>query len=236
MNYFEKDCSIYLHAIASWSFEADTSGECYATIAICENPDDTPFYLLDECQGGPDTIPIVKGTNDLTFEYIINVLSNVPYTAGMWQRYKLDDGQNILIIDNGMGVSGNIEAYEGNIPGIVYDTIKTILIDTITIYDTIKLEVCDTSLIETIYITQDLTTGTNIAPEGAMNIVVKLYEITANFMFDEAAIYDMNGKLMLQVSSTSSISIAELNAGIYILKATVNNQPIELKFIKYLVL
>lgn len=92
MEYYDQDCGIYLTATASWAYSADTSGLCYTTIAVCENPEGLPFYLLDKCKGTSDTIPVTKGYNTLSLEYTMMVNKNVPYTAGLWQKYKLDDG------------------------------------------------------------------------------------------------------------------------------------------------
>lgn len=73
----------------------------------------------------------------------------------------------------------------------------------------------------------------NIAPDNTLNIVIKYNEITANFIFQEAEIYDLNGRLLLQVYNTSSIPILTFSSGYYILRARLNNEWIQTKFMKY---
>jgi hypothetical protein len=234
MEYFDQDCGIYLTSTATWTYSADTSGLCYTTIAVCENPDELPFYLLDKCKGTSDTIPVMKGNNTLSLEYTMMVSKNIPYTAGLWQKYKLDDGDINWILDNGLGVSGKIEAWGGSLPGVIYDTVRIEIFDTVTVADTIRAYLYDTiTVTDTIYIIKDLSSGINIAPDNSLNIVIKYNEITANFIFQEAEIYDLNGRLLLKVYDTSSIPILTFNQGYYILKARLNNKWIQTKFMKY---
>ena len=234
MVYFDQDCGIYLTATAIWTYSADTSGLCYTTIAVCENPEGFPFYLLDKCKGTSDSIPVIKGHNSLSLEYTMMVNKNVPYTAGLWQKYKLDNGEIRLVIDNGLGVAGEIDAWGGSLPGVFYDTVSIEIFDTITVADTVRTYFYDTiKVIDTIYITKDLSSGINAAPENALNIIIKYNEITANFLFQEAEIYDLNGRLLLQVYNTSSIPVLTFSPGYYILKAKLNYRWIQTKFLKY---
>ncbi len=235
MNYVEEECYVYLFSVASWEFQADTSGLAYVSFAVCENLDDQPFYLLSDCEGLSDTLKLNKGLNNLTLEHKLRVRKKVPFTAGVWQRYKLDNDQNIFVIDNGLGIAGSKPAYEGSIPGFVYDTLTYIVYDTVELYiailDTVRYY--DTIRVsDTIYVTRDFESSMDELPPEALKMVVRNDEITANFVFDDAEVYNLTGQLMIKVINTNTIPIPGILPGIYILKARVNNRLFQTKFYK----
>jgi len=235
MDYLEEECYVYLTSVASWDFQAEASGLAYVSIAVCENPDNQPFYLLSECEGLADTLKLSEGLNNLTLEYTLRVKKNVPYTAGVWQRYKLDNGQNIFVFDNGLGIAGSEPAFDGPIPGFAYDTLTYLIydtvelfitiLDTITHYDTITVS-------DTIYVAKDVGSGVDNLPQEALKMIVKADEIIANFVFDDAEVYDLSGQLMIKVFNTNTIPIPGILPGIYILKARVNSRIFQTKFVK----
>ncbi|MBL7113082.1 MAG: T9SS type A sorting domain-containing protein [Bacteroidales bacterium] len=235
MNYLEEECYVYLTSVASWEFQADTSGLTYVSIAVCENPDDQPFYLLSECEGRADTLELTKGLNNLTLDHTLRVRKKVPYTAGVWQRYKLDNGQNIFVFDNGLGIAGSKPAYSGTIPGYVFDTLHYLVYDTVELYFTIidTVRYYDTIHIsDTIYVAKDIGSGVDNLPPEALKMIVRADEITANFIFEDAEVYDLTGLLMIKVVNTNTIPIPGLLPGIYILKARINNRIFQTKFLK----
>ena len=235
MNYVDEECYIYLTSVAWWEFQADTTGLAYVSIAVCENPDDQPFYLLSDCEVLADTLELSKGMNNLTLDHTLRVRKRVPYTAGVWQRYRLDNGQNIFVFDNGLGIAGSKPAYEGAIPGFVYDTLTYLVYDTVELFITILDTVWyyDTITVsDTIYVAKDLGSGEDKLPPEALKMVVSADEIIANFVFDDAEVYDMTGQLMIKVFNTNAVPIPGLLPGIYILRARVNGRHFQTKFLK----
>ena len=235
MNYVEEECYVYLTSVASWDFQADTSGLAYVTIAVCENPDDLPFVLLTQCDGFSDTLPVAQGANHLSLSHEMRLRKRVPYTSGLWQRYKLDNDKNIFVFDNGMGVAGSIQAYDGIIPGLEHDTLVTIVYDTVEIHFTIvdTIRVYDTITIsDTIYVAKEQGSGMDDLPPDALKMIIRTDEIIASFVFDDAEVYDLNGKLLIKVFNTNTIPMPGLSPGIYILKARVNNRHFQTRFMK----
>ena len=138
------------------------------------------------------------------------------------------------MFDNGPGVSGESDAWGGSSPGILYDKVIIVIFDTVIVADTIRTYFHDTiEVVDTIYITKDLSSGIKVAPENALNIVIKYYEITANLLFQEAEIYDLNGRFLLQAYNTFSIPALTFSPGYYILKAKLNVKWILIKFLEY---